>query len=51
MKFIQTDRWCYGITNEHFTDDFPTKLDAIKACKEDLEGGYIGRIVNLEFDE
>ena len=36
---------------EYFTDDFPTKLDAIKACKEDLEGGYIGRIVNLEFDE
>ena len=51
MKFIQTDRWCYGVTDEYFTDDFPTKLDAIKACKEDLEGGYIGRIVNLEFDE
>ena len=51
MKFIQTDRWCYGMTDEYFTDDFPTKLDAIKACKEDLEGGYIGRIVNLEFDE
>ena len=51
MKFIQTDRWCYGVTDEYFTDDFPTKLDAIKACKEDLEGGYIGRIVILEFDE
>ena len=51
MKLIQTDRWCYGRTDEYFSDDFPTKLDAIKACKEDLEGGYIGRIVNLEFDE
>ena len=51
MKFIQTDRWCYGVTDEYFTDDFPTKLDAIKACKEDLGQGYIGRIVNLEFDE
>ena len=51
MKLIQTDRWCYGRTDEYFSDDFPTKLDAIKACKEDLEGGYIGRIVNIEFDE
>ena len=38
MKFIETDRWCYGMTDEYFYDDFPTKLDAIKACKEDLEG-------------
>ena len=51
MKLIQTDRWCYGMTDEYFNNDFPTKLDAIKACKEDLEGGYIGRIVNLEFEE
>ena len=51
MKFIQTDRWCYGMTDEYFSGDFPTKLDAIEACKKDLGEGYIGRIVNLEFDE
>lgn len=51
MKFIQTDRWCYGMTDEYFSDDFPTKTDAIEACKKDLEGGYIGRIVEVEFDE
>ena len=51
MKLIQTDRWCYGMTDEYFSDDFPTKLDDIEACKEDLQGGYIGRIVNIEFDE
>lgn len=51
MKFIETDRWCYGMTDEYFSDDFPTKTDAIEACKKDLEGGYIGRIVEVEFDE
>ena len=51
MKLIQTDRWCYGMTDECFSDDFPTKLDAIEACKEDLQGGYIGRIVEIEFEE
>ena len=51
MKLIQTDRWCYGMTDESFSEDFPTKLDAIEACKEDLGGGYIGRIVEVEFEE
>lgn len=51
MKFTQTDRWCYGMTDEYFSDDFPTKLDAIEACKKDLGGGYIGRIIKVEFDE
>lgn len=39
------------MTDEYFSDDFPTKLDAIEACKEDLQGGYIGRIVKVEFEE
>ena len=51
MKLIQTARWCYGMTDEYFSDDFPTKLDDIEACKEDLQGGYIGRIVEVEFEE
>lgn len=51
MKFKETDRWCYGSTDELFTDDFPTKEDAIEYCRNECGGGYIGRIVEIEFDE
>lgn len=50
MKHIVTDEWCYGSTDEYFTEEFPTKAEAIKYCK-DCDGGYIGRIIRLEFDE
>lgn len=25
MKHIVTDEWCYGSTDEYFTEEFPTK--------------------------
>ena len=52
MKRIETDIWCISRNGEVFYDaDYTSKEEAIEAVKEELEEGYIGRCVRLEFEE
>lgn len=52
MKRIQTDIWCISRNGEVFyDDDYTSKEEAIEAVREELEEGYIGRCVRLEFEE
>lgn len=52
MKRIETSVWCISNDGETFFDDnYANKEDAIAAVKEELEDGYVGRCVRLEFDE
>lgn len=52
MKRIETDIWCISRNGEDFYDaDYTSKEEAIEAVKEELEEGYVGRCVRLEFEE
>lgn len=52
MKYIKTDIWCISENGESFFgDDYANKEEAIAAVREELEEGYVGRCVRLEFDE
>lgn len=52
MKYIQTNKWVYSGDNEFFSsEEFDTKSDAIEACREEYGGGYVGRVIYLEFRE
>lgn len=52
MKYIETDIWCISRNGEDFFDaDYADKEEAIATVKEELEEGYVGRCVGLEFDE
>lgn len=51
MKFTETNIWCYSTDRQIFTDEFPTKKDAIEYVKENIGDGYVGRAVQIEFDE
>lgn len=52
MKRIETSVWCISNDGETFFDDnYANKEDAIAAVKEELEEGYVGRCVRLEFEE
>ena len=52
MKRIETELWCVSSNGELFSvADFPSREEAIKACKEDEYSNYIGRSVKLEFTE
>ena len=39
-----------GWENLGLSNELLAKLDAIEACKEDLQGGYIGRIVEVAIE-
>ena len=54
MKSIETNEWCISTDWEYFFDDgYNSKEEAIKSIKDNYryDGGYIGRLVNIEFVE
>ena len=51
MKYTKTHKWCVSNYGEFFTNGYDSKEEAIKAVKEDCGHGYVGRRVNVEFEE
>lgn len=51
MKYIETNTWCISIDRENFFDNYSSRDDAIKSLIVQYGEGYVGKCVNLEFDE
>lgn len=54
MKLTKTNEWCISTDGEYFFDDgYNSKEEAIESIKDNYryDGGYIGRLVNIEFVE
>lgn len=51
MKYIPTNKWVYSRDDEFFSsEEFGTKSEAIKACREEYDKGYVGQVVYIEFE-
>ena len=52
MRLTKTNEWCISTDGEYFFDDgYNSKEEAIESIKDNYDGGYIGRLVNIEFVE
>lgn len=51
MKLIETNEWAISADGEFFSDSYESREEAIENLKDSYEDGYIGRCVEIKFDE
>lgn len=51
MKSIKTNEWAISADGEFFSDSYESREEAIENLKDSYEDGYIGRCVEIKFDE
>lgn len=51
MKLTKTNEWCISADGEFFSDSYESREVAIENLKDSYDDGYIGRCVEIKFDE